>query len=61
MAIASTRGAAAIGITDLMLEPGGRGDLVLVDATCPAEAAVASPPRTMVIKADKVVQSTKAF
>ena len=58
--IASTRGAAAIGVNDLVLEPGGRGDLVLIEATCPAEAAVGSPPRAMVIKAGKVVHGGEA-
>ena len=38
--LATTRGAAAIGVSDHHLRPGGRGDVVLVEATCPAEAAV---------------------
>ena len=42
--IASSRGAAALGVADQLVAPGGRGDLVLVDASCPAEAAVAHPP-----------------
>ena len=52
--IATTRGAAAIGVADHALVPGGRGDIVLVDAAGPAEAAVASPPRSLVVKAGRV-------
>jgi cytosine/adenosine deaminase-related metal-dependent hydrolase len=48
--IASSRGAAALGVLDQVVAPGGRGDLVLVDASGPAEAAVAHPPRSLVIK-----------
>ena len=48
--IASSRGAAALGVPDQVVAPGGRGDLVLVDASCPAEAAVAHPPRSLVVK-----------
>ncbi|MEO5575107.1 MAG: amidohydrolase [Gaiellaceae bacterium] len=48
--IASSRGAAALGVSDQVLAPGGRGDLVLVDAAVPAEAAVAHPPRSLVVK-----------
>ena len=48
--IASTRGAAALGVDDLVVAPGGRGDLVVVDAATPAEAAVVRPPRTFVVK-----------
>ena len=44
------RGAAALGVVDQVVAPGGRGDLVLVDASCPAEAAVAHPPRLLVVK-----------
>lgn len=53
--IATTRGASAIGIADHGLEPGHRGDVVLVDAACRAEAAVASPPRIAVVKAGRVL------
>lgn len=52
--IATTRGALAIGVPDHSLVPGGRGDLVLVDASCPAEAAVTSPPRVLVMKSGRV-------
>ena len=37
----------------------GRGDLVLVDAAGPAEAAVTSPPRSLVVKAGRVMASSK--
>ncbi len=52
--IATSRGAAAIGVTDHALVPGGRGDVVLLDAAGPAEAAVAHPPRSLVVKAGRV-------
>ncbi len=52
--IATTRGAMAIGVPDHALVPGGRGDLVLVAAAGPAEAAVTSPPRSLVVKAGRV-------
>ena len=48
--IATSRGAAAIGIPDHVLEPGGIGDVVLVDAANSAEAAVARPPRSLVVR-----------
>ena len=48
--IASSRGAAALGVVDQVVAPGGRGDLVLIDAGSPAEAAVAHPPRSLVVK-----------
>ena len=48
--IASTRGAAALGVDDLVVAPGGRGDLVVVDAATPAAAAVIRPPRSLVVK-----------
>ncbi len=53
--IATSRGAAAIGVGDHGLTPGCRGDVVLVDAASPAEAAVTSPPRVAVVKAGKPV------
>lgn len=55
VAIATSRGAAAIGVADHVLAPGGRGDLVLVDAACPAEAAVTSPRRMIVVKSGAIV------
>ncbi len=58
--IATTRGAAAIGVDDHGLAPGCRGDVVLVDVACPAEAAVTAPPRTAVVKAGKITD-VKAF
>lgn len=58
--IATTRGAAAIGVGDHGLAPGRRGDVVLVDVACPAEAVVTSPPRTAVVKAGKLVASPSA-
>ncbi len=52
--IATTQGAAAIGIGDHALVPGGRGDLVVVDASCAAEAAVTTPHRSLVVKSGRV-------
>ena len=49
--IATSRGAAALGIDDHLLAAGGRADLVLVAASGPAEAAVVHPPRDLVVKA----------
>ncbi len=54
--VATTRGAAAIGVADHHLGPGGRGDVVLVDAACPAEAAVASPKRAAVVKSGRLLR-----
>ncbi len=48
--IATTQGALALGVDDLRLSPGGRGDVALVPASCRAEAAVAHPPRALVVK-----------
>ena len=48
--IASSRGAAALGVADQVVAPGGRGDLVLVDASGLAEAAITHPPRSLVVK-----------
>ncbi|MEL6985828.1 MAG: amidohydrolase family protein [Actinomycetota bacterium] len=48
--LATTRGAAALGVADHHLAPGGRGDVVLVEAAGRAEAAVSAPPRSLVIK-----------
>ncbi|MDQ3642331.1 MAG: amidohydrolase family protein, partial [Actinomycetota bacterium] len=48
--IASSRGADALGVEDQRLAPGGRGDLVLLDVASPAEAAVAHPVRSLVVK-----------
>ncbi len=58
--IASTRGAAALGVADHGLTVGCRADLVLVDAANPAEAVVSCPPRALVVKAGAVVGGTWA-
>ncbi len=55
VAVATTRGAAAIGVADHALVPGGRGDLVLVDAPTVAAAAVDRPPRALVVTAGRPV------
>ena len=55
--IATSQGPAAIGVGDHGLIPGGRGDLVLVDAATPAEAAVTHPPRLSVVKSGKIVRA----
>jgi cytosine deaminase len=55
--VATSRGAAAIGVADHGLAPGHRGDLVLIDAATAAEAAVATPARRAVIRAGKVTAS----
>ena len=52
--VATTRGASALGRDDHALVPGGRGDLVLVDSTTVAEAAVVHPPRRLVVRAGRV-------
>ena len=57
VALATTRGAAAIGVHDHHLRPGGRGDLVLVPAAGPAEAAVTSPPRSLVVRGGVVTHA----
>ncbi len=53
--VATTRGAAAIGVADHHLAPGGRGDVVLIDAACAAEAAVVSPERAAVVKSGRLL------
>lgn len=55
VARATSDGAVALGVTDHVLAPGGRGDLVLVDAAGAAEAAVAHPPRALVVKGGRPV------
>lgn len=57
--IATTRGAAAIGVVDHGLGVGSRADLVLVDAGCRAEAAVTHPRRSAVVKAGRIVATEK--
>lgn len=56
--IATSGGASALGVTDHHLAPGGRGDLVLVEASAPAEAAVVSPRRTLVVKGGRIVHAS---
>ncbi len=58
--LATTRGAAAIGVADHAITPGGRGDVVLVDATTPAEAAARHPAGRVVVKAGVVVVDPRA-
>ena len=53
--IATTRGAAALGVNDHGLHVGGRGDLVILDAAHPAAAAARHPARSTVIKRGVVV------
>ena len=48
--VASAGGAAALGVGDHGLVPGGRADLVLVGAATAAEATVVAPPRDLVVK-----------
>ncbi|MGB0113189.1 MAG: amidohydrolase [Ilumatobacteraceae bacterium] len=56
--IATTGGARAIGVTDRVLEAGGRGDLVLLDVATAAEAAVVHPPRSLVVHRAQVVHTS---
>ena len=58
--MATSDGAAAIGVADHGLKPGARGDVVLVDAAGAAEAAVACPPRSVVIKSGVVMKNELA-
>lgn len=55
--LATWRGAKALGRENLHLEPGGRGDVVLVDAATPAAAAVTKPPRSAVVRDGAIVRS----
>jgi cytosine deaminase len=48
-------GARALGLQAYGLEPGARADIVVVDASTPAEAVVTHPVRDLVIKAGRVV------
>lgn len=61
VAIATSRGASAIGVADHELAPGGRGDLVLVDVAGPAEAAVTHPARMMVVKRGSITHTHASF
>lgn len=53
--LATTRGAAAIGIDDHAITVGGRGDVILLDVAGPAEAAVIGGPPAVVVKGGTVV------
>lgn len=48
-------GARALGLQAYGLEPGARADIVVIDASTPAEAVVTHPVRDLVIKAGRVV------
>lgn len=58
--ICSTSGAAALGHHDRGLKTGDRGDLVLVQASCVAEAVATIPPRRLVISSGWVVHDALA-
>ena len=47
--------ARACGFADYGLMPGARADLVLVDASCVAEAVVTRKPRRLVVSAGAIV------
>jgi cytosine deaminase len=53
--LASSGGAAVLGLDGYGLEPGCAADLVLVPAATVAEAVVVHPPRSLVLKAGRVV------
>jgi cytosine deaminase len=48
-------GARALGLQAYGLEPGARADIVVIDASTPAEAVVTHPVRDLVIKAGRIV------
>ena len=48
-------GARALGLEAYGLEPGARADMVVIDASTPAEAVVTHPVRDLVVKAGRVV------
>ena len=48
-------GARALGLEAYGLEPGARADIVVIDASTPAEAVVAHPVRDLVVKAGRIV------
>jgi cytosine/adenosine deaminase-related metal-dependent hydrolase len=48
-------GARALGLEAYGLEPGARADIVVIDASTPAEAVVAHPVRNLVVKAGRIV------
>jgi cytosine/creatinine deaminase len=53
--VATSGGAAVLGLPDYGLDPGCRADLVLVPATALGEAVVTHPPRTLVLKAGRIL------
>jgi cytosine/creatinine deaminase len=53
--VATSGGAAVLGLPDYGLEPGCMADLVLVPATTLGEAVVTHPPRTLVLKAGRIL------
>ena len=53
--VATSGGAAVLGLPDYGLEPGCMADLVLVPATTLGEAVVTRPPRTLVLKAGRIL------
>ncbi|MEO6571936.1 MAG: cytosine deaminase, partial [Ilumatobacteraceae bacterium] len=59
--IATSRGAAAIGVSDHGIAPGCRGDVVLVDVASRAEAAVTRPARLAVVKAGRITTSRSSI
>jgi cytosine deaminase len=48
-------GARALGLQAYGLEPGARADIVVVNASTPAEAVVTHPVRDLVVKAGRIV------
>jgi cytosine/creatinine deaminase len=53
--VATSGGAAVLGLPDYGLEPGCMADLVLVPATTLGEAVVTHPPRTLVLKSGRIL------
>ena len=53
--VATSGGAAVLGLPDNGLDPGCAADLVLVPATTLGEAVVTHPPRTLVLKSGRIL------
>ena len=53
--VATSGGAAVLGLPDYGLDPGCAADLVLVPATTLGEAVVTHPPRTLVLKSGRIL------
>jgi cytosine deaminase len=53
--VATSGGAAVLALPDYGLDPGCAADLVLVPATTLGEAVVTHPPRTLVLKAGRIL------